>query len=79
MVRLINRLDMTIAVCWDVKPQAKPTKVHELFIKVRKKAKIRNLYNQVPHLTKDTVLESDKSTRKRHLEESQENMPFPNR
>ena len=25
------------------------------------KAKIRNRYNQVPHLTRDTILESDKN------------------
>ena len=29
--------------------------------KVSKKAKIRNQYNQVPHLTQDTTLESDKT------------------
>ena len=29
--------------------------------KVRKKSKIRNRYNQLPHLTKDTTLESDKT------------------
>ena len=31
-------------------------------LKVRKKAKIRNRYNQVPHLTQDTTWESDKKT-----------------
>ena len=35
-----------------------------LDIKVRKKAKIRNQYNQIPHLTQDTIWESDKNTRK---------------
>ena len=30
-------------------------------INVRKKTKIRNRYNQVPHLTPDTVWESDKT------------------
>ena len=35
-----------------------------LKIKVSKKAKIRNRYNQVPHLTHDTTWESDKNTRK---------------
>ena len=34
--------------------------------KVKKKAKIRNRYNQVPHLTRDTIWESDKNTRKHH-------------
>ena len=36
-----------------------------------KKAKTRNLYNQVPHLTQDTIWESDKNTRKHHIRESQ--------
>ena len=27
------------------------------YIEVRKKAKIRNRYNQIPHLTKDTIWE----------------------
>ena len=31
-------------------------------IKVRKAAKIRNRYNQVPHLTQDTTWERDKNT-----------------
>ena len=31
-------------------------------VKVRKKAKIRNRYNQAPHLTKDTTWESNKNT-----------------
>ena len=31
-------------------------------VKVRKTAKIRNRYNQVPHLTKDTTWESSKTT-----------------
>ena len=39
-----------------------PNRIHtELtFIKVSKGAKIRNRYNQVPHLTQDTNGESDK-------------------
>ena len=36
-----------------------------------------NQYNQVPHLTQDTVWESDKNTRKHHKQESQEVSPFP--
>ena len=35
-------------------------------IKVRNAAKIRNQYNQVPHLTKNTTWESDKITIKHH-------------
>ena len=38
----------------------------ECSIKVRKTAKIRNRYNQVPHLTQDTTWESDKITIKHH-------------
>ena len=33
-------------------------------------------YNQVPHLTQETIRESDKSTRKLHTQESQEASPF---
>ena len=44
------------------------------FLKVSKKAKIRNRYNQVPHLTQDTIWESVKNTQK---QESQEASPFP--
>ena len=40
-------------------------------IKDGKKAKIGNRYSKVPHLTQDTVWESDKSTRKHHIQESQ--------
>ena len=32
------------------------------FVKVRKDAKIRKRYNQVPHLTQDTSLESNNNT-----------------
>ena len=32
--------------------------------KIRKKAKIRNRYNHVPHLTQDTTWKSDKNTKK---------------
>ena len=46
-------------------------------IKVRKNAKIRNRYNLVPHLTQDNEWESDKNTRKYHIQESQEAKPFP--
>ena len=46
-------------------------------MKVSKKAKIRNPYNQDQHLTQDTTWESDKNTRKHHVQESQEVNPFP--
>ena len=45
--------------------------------KVRKKAKIRNRYNQVPHLTQDSTWESDKNTRKHHTQKSLDVSPFP--
>ena len=48
-----------------------------LHIKVRKNATIRNRYNQVPHLTQATAWESDKNTRKHHIQESQEISSFP--
>ena len=43
----------------------------------KKKAKLRNRYNQVPQLTQDTTWESDNNTRKHHKQESQEANPFP--
>ena len=36
-----------------------------------KEAKIRNRYNQIPHLTQDTTWESDKNTIKHNIQESQ--------
>ena len=45
----------------------------------RKKAKIRERYNQVPQLTQDIVWESDKNTTKRHIQESQEVIPARSR
>ena len=44
-------------------------------IKVRKKAKFRKRYNQVPHLSQDTIKKSDKGTRKHHTKESEEVNP----
>ena len=40
--------------------------------KVRKGAKIRNQYNQVPYLTYDTTWESEKNTIKHHMQKSKE-------
>ena len=54
-----------------------PLKWKYFTYKVRKKATIRNQYNQVPHLTQDTVWESDKINNKRHIQESQVVNPFP--
>ena len=39
-------------------------------IKVRLKAKIRNRYNQIQHLTQDTIWKSDKTTRKHHTQKT---------
>ena len=46
-----------------------------LRVKVRKAAKVRNRYNQVPHLTQDTVWESDK-TQLNMTNKSKEVSPF---
>ena len=43
-----------------------------IMFKVGKMAKIRNQYNQVLHLTLDTIWEGDKNTIKHHILESQE-------
>ena len=40
-------------------------------IKVRKVAKIRNGYNQLPHLTQDTTWESDKNAIKHHKQKEE--------
>ena len=48
------------------------------FFKVRNAAKIRNRYNQVPHLTQDTTWESDKNTIKNHKQEPR-GQPFLSR
>ena len=45
-------------------------------VKVRKTAKIRKRYNQVPHLTQDTTWESNKNTIN-ITNKSQEVSPFP--
>ena len=48
-----------------------------MLFKERKKAKIQNRYNQVPHLTQDTIWGRNKNTRKHHIQESQEVSHFP--
>ena len=42
---------------------------------MRKNAKIRNRYNQEPHLIQDTVWESDKNTTKRRGEPRDQSFP----
>ena len=51
-------------------------RVITVFFKVRKTAKIRKRYNQVPHLTKNTTWESNKNTIN-IINKSQEVSPFP--
>ena len=52
--------------------------VSSRFIKVKRKAKIRKRYNQVPYLARDTIWESDKNTQSHHTNKSsQEASPFP--
>ena len=46
------------------------------FMKVTKKSKIRNRYNKVPHLTRDSICERNINTRKHHTKESQEVRTF---
>ena len=43
--------------------------------KVRENAKIRNRYNQIPHLTQDAMCECDKKTK--NMTKSQKVSPFP--
>ena len=43
----------------------------------KRKAKIRNGYNQIPHLSQNTIWESDKNTRKCHIQMGQEVSSFP--
>ena len=49
----------------------------KIIVKMRKKARIRNRYNRVPHQSQDTTWESDKNTRKHHIQENQEVSSFP--
>ena len=51
-------------------------RVITVFFKVRKTAKIRKRYNQVPHLTENTTWESNKNTIN-IINKSQEVSPFP--
>ena len=46
-------------------------------LKVRKKAMVRNRYNQIPYLAQDTIWKSDKTPRKHHIQENSEASPFP--
>ena len=59
-------------ICFRVTTSFHSCKQHSL--QVSKEAKIRNQYNQVPHLH---PMESDKNAIKHHTQESQEVSPFP--
>ena len=48
-----------------------------VILQVKIKAKIRNRYNQVSQLTRETIWKSDKTIRKLDTQESQEVSPFP--
>ena len=48
-----------------------------MLISTKQNAKIRNRYDQVPHLTQDTTWESDKNTRKPLIQVSKEVSSFP--
>ena len=50
--------------------------MHLIISKVRNAAKIRNRYNQAPHLTQDTTWENAKNTIKNHRQEPR-GQPFP--
>ena len=56
--------------------QTKVEKLKSLVIKVRNRAKIRNRYNQAPHLTQDTN-EKVTTSQLDISNESQEVSPFP--
>ena len=49
----------------------------KLHVKVRKKATIRNQYNQAPHLTQDTTWESKKAHNKTSHTREPRGQPFP--
>ena len=57
-------------------PKAECTILHVLIIKVRKRVKIRNRYNQAPHLTQDTNWKVTTSQLD-ITNDSQEVSPFP--
>ena len=46
-------------------------------MEVRKNVKICNRHYQAPHVTQDTIWETDKNRIKHHIQESQEASPFP--
>ena len=43
-------------------------------VKSRKISEIRNQYSHITHLTQDTIRNSDKNTRKYHIQETQVNL-----
>ena len=69
------RLVFSFAVCMQQILDFSQAEAHlicsHVQFKVKKNAKIRNQYNQVPHLTRDTIWESDKNARNHHAQGSQ--------
>ena len=65
--RLFHQLLPLLSICLYVVSQRVAGLIQLIFhMKRRKWAKNRNQYNQVPHLTQDTIWQSDKNTRKHH-------------
>ena len=62
----ISQVKRMVFSIWSQRKRFFLSTVSWCYLEVSKKAKIRNRYNQVPHLTQDTTWESDKSTRKHH-------------
>ena len=74
--RYLNRISKQFK-CMFSGPRNNPCADPKSFVRGgnRKAAKIRNRYNQVPHLTQDTTWESDKKTN--ITNNSQDVSPFP--
>ena len=76
------KFSMTFIRDINCKPQKDSSKLRHrsdtVAFKVSKVAKIRNRYNQVPHLAQDTNGESDKLTVRHHRREPR-GQPFPSR
>ena len=88
LLNLLTEVSFNIWIKWKIPPnnpyiENRPIplitlgqNIRHKWVKVRKVAKIRNRYNQVPHLNQDTTWESDK-TQLNITNESQEVSPFP--
>ena len=66
----INNIHFSNMVSQIYPSELHPNKANTWDTKLRNGAKVRNRYNQVPHLTQDTICEIDKNTikhQKRHV------------